>query len=110
MIVSLKKLFKEFFHMGIDWVMASGRQQQGMLAFSVTSGGTPDSVVFAELDPPLPDMADTDYRVLVNGETTGAVSVDETSKATTGFDILGGGAAEVMHVIVVGRLEGMPAE
>lgn len=111
MLRKMSKQFREFFLAGIDWVMASGRAQQGINAFLVTSGGTPDAVVFAELNPPLPDMADANYVVLVNGETAAdKVSVDESSKATTGFTILNGGAAEVLNVVVIGRLAGMPAE
>lgn len=111
MLVEFSKRMKEFFAQGIDWVMASGRKAQGINAFTITSGGTPDAVVFANLDPPLPDMATADYVVLVNGETAAdKVSVDESSKATTGFTILNGGNTEVLNVVVIGRLEGMPAE
>ena len=88
---------------GMDHICGSGRAGQSVTTFSVVSGGTPDTVVFADIG--LPDMANTDYQVLVNGETAGAVSVDESSKATTGFDILGGGGAEVLHVMVGGTVK-----
>jgi len=104
----LSKSFREFFLAGIDWVMASGKKSQGMNAFSITSGGSPDSVVFADLA--LPDMADADYQVLCDGETVARVTVDESSKTAFGFDILGGAGAEVIHVVVVGRIEGQPEE
>lgn len=110
MLQKLSKLFREFKLAGIDWIMAAGAKSQGCFAFNVTSGGTPDTVLFSALNPPLPNMASNDYQVLVNGETTNRTNVDHTTKAATGFDILGGTAAEHMNVIVIGRIAGMPSE
>jgi hypothetical protein len=108
----LSKMFQHVKRSGIKWMMASGAPQQGVMAFNVTSGGTPDSVVFANIyveGEQMPDMADTSYVVLVNGETAAdKVSVDEDTKATTGFDILNGGAAEILNVVVIGRFADMP--
>jgi hypothetical protein len=54
-------------------------------------------------------MATADYQVLVNGELAGAkVNVDESSKAITGFSVLGLGSNEVGNVLVYGRFAGMP--
>jgi len=109
MIKSLKREFKEFLAKGIDWVMACGAQQQGINAWTETlSGAAPHSVTFAGAS--LPDMADANYGVMVNGETASSTHVDESTKTTTGFDILGGADTEVVHIVVFGRLEGMPAE
>ena len=102
------KSFREFFLAGMDWIMAAGNRSQGINSFSFVSGGSPDSVLFADYD--LPDMADTDYQVIVQGETAARVTVDETTKAATGFDVLGAAATEVVHVVVIGRFEGMPTE
>lgn len=92
---------------GMDWICGAGKAGQSMTSFSIVSGGAPDSVVFADLG--LPDMADINYQVLCDGETAARVTVDETSKATTGFDILGGGATEVIHVIVAGTIKNQAA-
>jgi hypothetical protein len=106
-------MFQAFKRAGINWMMAAGAPQQGTMAFNITSGGTPDSVVFANIyveGEQLPDMADTSYVVVVDGETAAdKVSVDETTKATTGFDILNGGATEILNVVVIGRIAGMPS-
>jgi hypothetical protein len=108
----LSKMFQHVKRSGIKWMMASGAPQQGTMAFNVTSGGTPDAVVFADIyveGEQLPNMADGNYTVLVNGETAAdKVSVDESSKEPTGFSILNGGAAEILNVVVIGRFDGMP--
>jgi len=108
----LSKMLQHAKRSGIKWMMAAGAPQQGVLAFNVTSGGTPDAVVFADIyveGEKLPDMATADYVVLVDGETAAdKVSVDESTKVTTGFSILNGGSSEVLNVIVIGRIAGMP--
>lgn len=108
----ISKMFQFAKRAGIKWMMASGAPQQGVMGFSVTSGGTPDAVVFANIyveGEQLPDMATADYQVLVNGETAAdKVSVDESTKATTGFTILNGGAGEILNVVVIGRFADMP--
>lgn len=109
MLLSLKKQFSHFLHACIDWVMASGHVSRGISGFSVTGGGTgTDAVVLSAYG--VPDMADTAYQVLVNGETTAATKVDESTKTTTGFNVLGLALNEVGHVIVHGRFSGMPTE
>lgn len=87
---------------GMDYICGAGAPGQSVQSFLVVSGGTPDAVVFADLG--LPNMANDTYVVIVNGETSGATSVDESSKAVTGFSILGGGGAEVLNVLVIGQL------
>lgn len=69
------------------------------------AGASPFTVTLA--DEGLSDMAGTDYVVIVGGETVGAVTVDQSTLATTGFDLLGGADTEVLHVLIVGRLAGM---
>jgi hypothetical protein len=102
------KRFREFLLHGMDWVMAAGKKAQGINAWTFTSGGSPDAVTFAGAG--LPDMADTNYLVIPGGETAARVTVDESTKLATGFSVLGGAASEVIHVVVIGRLGGMPAE
>jgi len=65
-----------------------------------TQVGATDALTFAALG--LEDMEDTNYRVVVGGET--AATVDESSIATTGFSLVGGGAAEVAHIWVHGKI------
>lgn len=109
MIQKVSKLFREFALAGIDWLLASGKKQQGINAFTVTlSGAAPHSVTFAAAG--LPNMASTDYTVVVHGETASRVTVDESTKTVSGFDILSGLATEVVHIHCIGRLAGMPEE
>lgn len=107
MLIEIRKRIKWFAIAAIDWVMASGKKSQGTSGFSVVGGGTgTDVVLFSTYG--VPNMANTSYQVLVNGETASATHVDETTKTVLGFSILGGGSSEVMHVVVVGRFAGMP--
>lgn len=76
------------------------------MSFKVTLGGSPHSVSFEALG--LPNMKDTDYRVFPFGEHAAlgpVTSVDESTIATTGFDIINGAAAEVAHVLVHGNVD-----
>jgi hypothetical protein len=102
------KRFREFFLSGIDWVMAAGKKAQGVNAFSYTATGSPQALLFASYS--LPNMADIAYQVLTGGETAAVTKVDESTKTAAGFSVLGAGAGEVVHVVVVGRFEKMPAE
>jgi len=54
----------------------------------------------------LSPMADSTYCVLVGGETLAPVMVDESTQTSVGFDLLGGAAAEVVHLVIVGTLKG----
>lgn len=107
MLPKLKQYFKEFFLLGIDYVLAAGHPSRGMNGFSVTgAGGGADAVLFESYG--CQNMADNTYQVVVNGEIAGAkVSVDESTKTTRGFTVLGLGAGEVGHVLVHGQLAGL---
>lgn len=111
----LSDLFAYFAKRGIHHLLASGGPQQCCHAFQITGGGTgTDSATFASLTmggQKVPDMADATY-VVVLGETITSADpyVDETSKATTGFDIKGLNAAEVANVVVIGRAADMRVE
>ncbi len=106
------KLFQWAKRKAIRYIIGSNVPGIGIQAFSVLSTGTPDTVVLASTyvnGHALINMANTNYQVLVDGETANdKISVDESSKTTLGFDILQGTAAEVLHVVVIGTLAGMP--
>lgn len=90
---------------GVDYGVGSP-VLTGIQAKKITqSGAAPFSVVLA--DHGLNDMADSDYCVLLGGEDAD-VAVDESTITPQGFDILGGDAADVIHVVLVGRIKGMP--
>jgi hypothetical protein len=42
------------------------------------------------------------YAVAVGGETAARVTVDQSTIATTGFDLLGGADTEVVHLLIHG--------
>lgn len=54
----------------------------------------------------LAPMADAGYVVIVQGETAARVTVDQSTMSAAGFDVIGGAAAEVLHLLIVGRLKG----
>jgi hypothetical protein len=108
MLRKFSKILRAFADNAIDYVMAAGKPCTGISAFTVTQVGTsPCAVLLSTYG--LPNMADTDYQVIVNGETVAATSVDESSKTVSGFSILGGANNEIYHVVVIGRFAGMPA-
>lgn len=51
-------------------------------------------------------MANTDYTVIVQGETAGQPMVDQSTITVNGFDVLGGANTEVLHITVTGRIDG----
>jgi len=97
---------KRMTHRASEPITNAGKGGEGIQSFKYTSDGTPDALLFADFG--LPDMADALYRVFPAGETVAAVKVDESTIATSGFTILGGGAGEVVHVLVHGRIAGTP--
>jgi len=112
---TLGDLFHYFYRRGIKYLLASGGPQQAVLAFNVTGGGTgTDAVLFASQSmggQVCPNMADTDYVVVLGNTITAANGYLSTgTKATTGFSILGLAAAEVVGVVVIGRADGIPQE
>lgn len=86
--------------------IVAGLGGSGIMSFKLTSAGTPDAVVFANLG--LPDMADSDYVVQTQGETVLATHVDESTITPQGFSILHAAAAEVVHVTIHGKIAGQP--
>ncbi len=76
------------------------------MSFKHTHAGAADAVLFATYG--LPDMKDVAYRIIPAGESTesagDAISVDESSIATTGFSFVGGTATEITHVLIHGNV------
>lgn len=96
---------------GITYLFGCNVPGQGIQSFSLTSTGTPDTVVLADVSVngyPLSNMQNLTYQVLTDGETVADTAVDESTKTTTGFNVTGGAAGEVIHVVVIGTLAGMP--
>jgi len=77
------------------------------MSFKHVHAGAADAVLFASYG--LPDMKDTDYRIFLQGESTesqgDAISIDESSIATTGFSFVGGTAAEISHILIHGNVQ-----
>lgn len=68
------------------------------------AGAGADPYVFA--DEGLSDMADVAYVVIAMNQTAVARPMTATSKAVTGFTLTGQNAADVVDLIIVGRLKG----
>lgn len=67
------------------------------------SGGGPHSVTFNELG--LEDMANPDYRIMVQGEfASNNVHIDESTISETGFDIVNGADTEIAHLFIHGKI------
>ena len=66
----------------------------------VTLGGASHAVTFLGLG--LEPMLDTNYRVVISGET--AAKVDESTITTAGFTIISGSSSDVAHVWVHGKI------
>ena len=93
-------------HRASELVTHAGVGGQSLTSFKLTSGGTPDHVIFKDLG--LPDMADANYRVMCGGECVADPHVDESTITAQGFDILHGAASEIIHVWVHGKVAGSP--
>jgi hypothetical protein len=77
------------------------------MSFKHTHAGAADAVLFDTYG--LPDMADADYRIFLQGESTesqgDAISIDESTIAKTGFSFVGGTASEISHILVHGNVQ-----
>lgn len=88
---------------GIHYVVAAASGGVGIqYATVVQAGAAPFSVVFADIG--LSDMADDDYVAFAQGPN-GDERVDQSTRATTGFDVLGGADTETLMIAVIGRLK-----
>lgn len=88
---------------GVPFVTGAAKGGVSVQTKKVTLTGSPHTIVFATLG--MSDMADTTYVVTLGGETVARLTPDESTITTRGFDILGGAAAEVAHIVVTGRLK-----
>lgn len=69
-----------------------------------SAGAGADAVLFSEQG--LSDMANTAFVVIAMNQTAVARPMAVSSKAVTGFTITGQNAADVVDLIIVGRLKG----
>ena len=93
---------------GLDYLAGAAKAGVSVQSKQITqAGASPFTVSFSAQG--MSDMADTSYTVTVNGETAAATSVDQSTIATTGFDVIGGADTEVLHIVVIGRLKGQAA-
>jgi len=87
--------------LGIEYMAAAGKPQHGVQGFLVTCGGTgTDAVNLATLG--YKKMWDASYAVIVTSEAGTAV-LDESTKTTSGFNLISGALNEVANVVVIGR-------
>lgn len=96
---------------GIDWVVGANSSGVGMQVSDVTLGGATTAVLFSALG--LKDMDDAAYKIFIGGEyllTEGTPNLipvaDLSTRTTTGFDIIGGVAADVAQILVIGKFAG----
>lgn len=94
-----------FFEHGIDWVAGASKPGISIQIDRVSQVGPSPLTVTFNSDGPLKPMADDQYLVFVGGQTVARATVDETSITLNGFDIIGGADGEVLHIMVVGRLQ-----
>jgi len=88
-------------HRDIEKINADTLAGEKLISFKVTlAGAAPHAIKFK--DQGLPVMADALYRIFPAGETAAAVKVDESTITEAGFSLLGGAAAEVVHILVQG--------
>lgn len=100
----------------IKWLAGITAPAQAFQVCSITGGGTgTDAVTFSDIyenGQQLINMADATYKTFISGEFAASqgdvVYPDLSSRAVTGFNVIGLGNNEVCHVIVVGRTAGMP--
>lgn len=90
---------------GIAYLAGAAKAGVSIQAKQITQVGAAPCVVDLE-DEGLSPMADTDYVVIVQGETAAAVMVDQSTMTVNGFNILGGADTEVLHVLIVGCVKG----
>ena len=91
---------------GVSHIAAAAKGGVSLQSKQITqSGAAPFSVVLE--DHGLSKMADANYAVIVQGETVARATVDQSTITASGFDVLGGADTEVLHIVIVGRLDGM---
>lgn len=88
---------------GIEYVAAAGTAGIGVQGktWAMVTGG-----VFVFADNALANMADTTYQVIVQNQTDIADPATVGSKTATQFTITGPDDADVLDIVVIGRIAG----
>jgi len=102
--------YMPFLHdQGIEHLAGAAEAGITVQAKQVTqSGAAPFSVDLEAVG--MKKMANTSYVVIVQGETASRATVDQSTIAVGGFDVLGGADTEVLHLVVIGTVDGQLAE
>lgn len=89
---------------GIKNVVASPARGIGLQVAEFTMASAPDDFVFSENG--LEDMADSGYHVIVLNQTDASDQGVVSAKTTQQFTITGPDAADVVTVLIIGRVKG----
>lgn len=92
---------------GMPFIAGAAKSGVTVIPLLLTATTTSLAVKFA--DQGLPNMANAKYVVIAQSEAAGSESglvVDESTKTTSGFTILGTANTEVVNILVVGTLAG----
>jgi hypothetical protein len=90
-------------HRDSEFIDADAVNAKRLYSFKVTlTGGASHAVTLADYG--VPEMADTDYAIMVGGEATLTLQVDESETTTKAFTIINGGVGgtDVAHVMIHG--------
>jgi hypothetical protein len=90
---------------GMEYLAGAGAAGMTVQAKQVTQVGAAPFSVDLEAQGMMP-MANASYVVIVQGETASRVTVDQSTIAVGGFDVLGGADTEVLHLVVIGTVAG----
>jgi len=88
---------------GIPYLAGAAQAGVSVQYAQVTqSGASPYSVDLEAWG--MAKMGNTSYVVIAQGETASRVTVDQSTMTVDGFDVLGGIDAEILHLVVIGRI------
>lgn len=89
---------------GIKNVVGSPARGVSLQAVTVTMASSPETFTFAALG--LEDMANTSYQVIPINQTDSTDPASCTTKAVDSFEITGPDAADVVDVLIIGKVKG----
>lgn len=89
---------------GIPYLAGAAEAGVSVQAAQITQAGASPFAIDLEAQG-LARMANTSYVVIVQGETASRVTVDQSTITAAGFSVAGGADTEVLHVLIVGRLD-----
>lgn len=104
MAKDLKDLMPALDDQGIKNVCGSPARGISIQAATLTMASSPETFTFAALG--LEDMANATYQVIAINQTDSADPASCTTKAVTSFEITGPDAADVVDVIIIGKVKG----